>query len=134
MKNLLKKYLSWSSKEKWLFWQVLLRMIQIKTQLRFKNFETFKKWYAELDTEEYDFDELKQAIQRAATVSPKHFTCLPQALVFKKMARPYNVILVIGVQASEKMNLDAHAWCEQQGKVLIGDVPDFQYLPLWIWE
>ena len=62
-------------------------------------------------------------------------TCLTQALatrvLLSRLGQPAH--LRIGVAKSKKGQLQAHAWVESQGKIIIGDQPDlsrFAIMPL----
>ncbi|KPM49424.1 lasso peptide biosynthesis B2 protein [Jiulongibacter sediminis] len=136
MNNWLKKYNKLGIRERQTLKKAILQLIWVYLNLRFRSFENFKKWFKNsLKDESIQDDELLSAsISKASIIYPGMFTCLPQALAFKKMkGKASEYKLVIGVQPGVA-KLDAHAWIEKKGEVLIGDVPDFNYLPLWTWE
>ncbi|AWV97403.1 lasso peptide biosynthesis B2 protein [Arcticibacterium luteifluviistationis] len=121
--------------EKKAFYHVTWNMLQITIALKLLNFPSFKKFYRSISKKTTgNISEKKyiQAIKRFSSIKPKLFSCLPQALCFKKQFQDSK--LIIGVQASNTVNLDAHAWVERKGEFLIGEIPNFDYLPLWIWE
>ncbi|UBM59003.1 lasso peptide biosynthesis B2 protein [Marinilongibacter aquaticus] len=138
MRNWWSKYNRLSREEKKLFWFALRSMLNLKIRLKWMRFNAFKQYYSRYTASGLhcnDAEKLKKAIQRAALVAPKAFNCLPQALTFKKMiANNSEYKLVIGINPINKDKLDAHAWVEKQEDILIGDVPSFNYLPLWEWK
>jgi hypothetical protein len=59
--------------------------------------------------------------------------CLTQALALLLLLRRqgYTAELRIGVRPSEDKHLDAHAWIESEGRILIGRTADLsEYTPL----
>ncbi len=133
--NKLRKFISLTWEEKSNFLQAAYALIYISILLRVLNFAKFKSYFKKFqayNSTNLNETKYKEAIQKAAQIVPSTFTCLPQALAFKQQFS--NSKLVIGVQPSHKKRLDAHAWVERDGQILIGEVPNFEYLPLWIWE
>jgi Transglutaminase-like superfamily len=60
-------------------------------------------------------------------------TCLTQALAGQILLAQHGepALLRIGVAKSEAGKLEAHAWVESRGRVVIGDSPElFRYTPL----
>ena len=60
-------------------------------------------------------------------------SCLPQALTTQTMLkrRGYPAQIHIGLARSEAGMLEAHAWVESEGRVLVGDLTDLaRYTPL----
>lgn len=67
----------------------------------------------------------------ASSILPNHFVCLPQALVFKYVFRKEpNLTIKFGVQ-KEGNQLVSHAWVQQHDSILIGNLPAFNYIPIW---
>ena len=135
MKDWWKKFNSLTSQDKWLLIKALWNLIHLSFALRIPPFHYFKKYYRFLPaTSIHPLLTLQyaKAIRRASTLVPSIFTCLPQALTLKKGLKDCK--LIIGVQASQTLNLDAHAWVERDKQILIGEFPTFEYLPLWVWE
>jgi hypothetical protein len=137
MNNWLKKYNRLSPHQRRLLRKVICEIIWISLNLRFRSFQNFKQWFSR-SIQAYVFDNdhlLSEAILKVSTINPKKFTCLTQALTFKKMkGLEPDYKLIIGIQCNPSTSLDAHAWVEKSGQVLIGNVPDFKYTTLWIWE
>ncbi|WP_341224747.1 lasso peptide biosynthesis B2 protein [uncultured Arcticibacterium sp.] len=123
------------SDEKKAFYHAAWNMLRITVALRVLKFQSFKKYYKAISSRskaKFPEDIYKLAIKRFASIRPQTFSCLPQALCFKKQFQDSK--LIIGIQPSTTTNLDAHAWVERKGEFLIGEIPNFDYLPLWIWE
>ena len=60
-------------------------------------------------------------------------TCLPQALVTKLLFTRYGypAELRLGVAKNERGQLDAHAWVESDGVIVVGGLPDMtRFTPL----
>jgi hypothetical protein len=92
-----------------------------------------KKWNALLNAsspatvrpitqEGFSEEQVIWAVRAAARYVPTA-NCLPQAIVARQLLveQGYEPVLRIGVQAPEKLGLQAHAWVEAGGRVLIGD-------------
>ena len=59
--------------------------------------------------------------------------CLPQALALTCfLRRDRAVALIVGVRKNQAF--EAHAWVEKNGATLIGQLPDADFQPLWIWR
>ncbi len=57
-------------------------------------------------------------------------TCLVQALVLKYLVSDSR--LVIGVTGGEAF--EAHAWVERKGEIILGEVRETRFTPIWVWE
>ncbi len=80
-----------------------------------------------------DAEQVAEAVRRAARRVPGA-SCLTQALATRVALGRRGVVgeLRIGVAKDASGMLEAHAWIEFEGRVLIGDLPDlarFQPLP-----
>ncbi|GAB3952494.1 hypothetical protein GCM10028805_34640 [Spirosoma harenae] len=59
--------------------------------------------------------------------------CLPQALALTYLLKTDKGIkLVVGIQKTHKF--EAHAWVESNGTILLGELPNFSFQPLWTWH
>ena len=70
---------------------------------------------------------------RAASKGVPHATCLTQALAAQVLFSRYRhaADLKIGVAKGDAGGLEAHAWLEHGGRVVIGNVRDLgRYVPL----
>ena len=70
---------------------------------------------------------------RAASKGVPHATCLTQALAAQVLfaRHAHAVDLRIGVAKGEAGGLEAHAWLEHGGRVVVGNVRDLgRYVPL----
>ncbi|MFT3926106.1 MAG: lasso peptide biosynthesis B2 protein [Myxococcales bacterium] len=78
--------------------------------------------------------ELAWAVNGVGARFPERLNCLPRALATRWMMqrRGWSSSLEIGVARDAQGNLEAHAWIEHEGQVVIGLVPNlerFQKLP-----
>lgn len=69
---------------------------------------------------------IAQAVDRARRGMPGVYKCLPVAytghLLLHRNGHPSHV--QVGVSRDESGKVEAHAWVECEGRVLIGDLPD----------
>lgn len=74
------------------------------------------------DTERFSKARVVWAVETAARHMPLANTCLTQALAAQVLLarRGYPALLRIGVVKGDKDNLQAHAWVESGGEVVIG--------------
>ena len=83
-----------------------------------------------------ELEDVLWAVDRVGRTAPRQLHCLPRALAARQMlqrrgARP---ALCIGVMRSTEGQLQAHAWLEVDGVVVLGALPDldrFQRLQRW---
>ena len=125
--NRLSKFRHLPSREKILFIKAWILLGIIRLGLSLLRFTTLKKvltavspLMAKVD-QELPEDRLLWAVGTASRYVPKA-TCLAQALTaqlfLKQSGRQAS--LHIGVNGSEEGRLNAHAWVESRGKVIIG--------------
>jgi len=77
-------------------------------------------------------DHIAWAIRVASRYVPAA-TCLPQALAVRTLYKQqgYSARLHIGVAKGEGGQLEAHAWVESQGRIVVGNSQDLsRYTPL----
>jgi hypothetical protein len=76
-------------------------------------------------------EQLALAVQRTARRLPFRPTCLEQALALERLlhAAGLDAAVVLGVRRVGRA-LDAHAWIEHQGQILLGATPAGLYSPL----
>jgi hypothetical protein len=77
-------------------------------------------------------DRVTWAVSTAARYVPRS-SCLVQALTIKRLLAGlgHEAELHIGVAKDDKGHLEAHAWVEREGKILLGGLPDLsRYTPL----
>lgn len=145
MKNYLKKWTKFwqlSFAEKSWFLKAILVLSFIKIGLIVLPFSVFKRLFAFISKKNkpilfnnLEVTKIVVAIQRAAAVLPFPITCLPQALATKFFVRnDPSFLLKIGIQKSPENKIEAHAWVEKQGDIVIGEVISFQFIPLWEWH
>lgn len=103
--------------------------------LPFNKFKTYFSFIGNKNSSKNTTSEYALAISRATLFAKAKFTCLPQALALKKEFYVHSdVNLIIGISPDLSKKLDAHAWVERNNEFIIGEVPDFNYLPLWQWS
>jgi hypothetical protein len=135
MKVWWKKFRSLSCLDKWLLIKATWNLIHLTLALQILPFHLFKKYYKAIpsfNVKENRIQKYVIAIKRATNLSPSYFTCLPRAWVLKKATKKSK--LIIGIMPSQSINLDAHAWVEKDNEILIGEMPNFEYMPLWVWD
>ena len=125
--NRLSKFHHLPSREKILFIKAWILLGIVRLGLFLLRFTTLKKvlttaslLMAKVD-QELPEDRLLWAVGTASRYVPKA-TCLAQALtahLFLKQSRQ-QASLHIGVKGSEEGRINAHAWVESRGKVIIG--------------
>lgn len=86
-------------------------------------------------TDEFQIKNIIWAVNVSSKYMPGKVKCLARALTteFLMNCLGYYPELRIGIAKGETEKLEAHAWIESQGKVLIGQLEDlarFQVLPL----
>jgi hypothetical protein len=77
-------------------------------------------------------DRIAWAVRVASRYVPAA-TCLPQALAVRMLFKQqgYPARLHIGVAKGEREQLEAHAWVESQGRIVVGNSQDLsRYTPL----
>jgi hypothetical protein len=69
---------------------------------------------------------LARTVIAAAKLMPARATCLPQAICGQILlaAYGYDTKLQIGVTNTLNHGIEAHAWVEYDGDVLVGNVPN----------
>ena len=123
----LNKFLRLSFSEKILLARIWLLLAIIRSGLSLLPFPTLRKVLTAISPliarggEAWSADRLVWAVGAASRYVPRA-TCLAQALaiqlVLKQSGRQAS--LHIGVNGVEGDHLDAHAWVESQGRILIG--------------
>jgi len=79
-----------------------------------------------------DLDKVSWAVNQASRLMPK-VKCLARALTAQVLLRWRGCCadLRIGVAKSESGKLEAHAWVESQGRIIVGSLADLsRYTPL----
>jgi hypothetical protein len=118
-----------STTEKWLLVKVALLLGAIRLGLRVLPFWTLRGAVAQLarvpagspHINRASVEQLVWTVTVASRYVPKA-TCLTQALVTQILLgrRGYPARLHVGVAKSERGRLQAHAWLESQGRVVVG--------------
>jgi hypothetical protein len=78
---------------------------------------------------------LAWAIDASTAHLPGEWNCLPRALVAHTLCErwDYDATMQIGVAQSDEDDIDAHAWVEHDGAIVVGEIPDlerYSLLPL----
>lgn len=146
MKSLKTYFTRWRQldfEEKVLFFKAICTLLLIKVGLLFLPFSSFRKvynWFARTTTKEEvssrQIERTVWAVRSVADHLPVELLCLPRALATKYLLRQVPALtLEIGVDMTAAKVLEAHAWVEKNGSVLIGDWPEtVSYQRLWVWE
>lgn len=100
-------------------------------------FDTLRRWVERTARERATAgraseEQIVWAVARASHYVPGAHSCLPRALaahvLLRREGHPSD--LRIGVALDEHKKLQAHAWVESRGKVVIGDTDLTRYTPL----
>ena len=111
----------------------------VRLGLRFLPFRTLQKRLAQLSQvspktpEHLSIGKIVWAIDTATRYMPGGVKCLARALVAQTMMQQHGHSgeLRIGVAKGETGELEAHAWVEHRGRVVIGYLSDLQrYVPM----
>jgi hypothetical protein len=130
------RFLGLSWRERWLLVEAATLLLAIGAGLRvcpFRRLRTLLAFFARLGTDPIAADRVAWAVAAAARRLPRWSSgCLPQALAAETLLarRGYRPELRIGVRASRlgrparEPALEAHAWVELEGAVLVGALDD----------
>ncbi|MCL4294766.1 MAG: lasso peptide biosynthesis B2 protein [Anaerolineae bacterium] len=135
-------FLNLSPTEQQLLIKAALLLGLITLGLRAFSFQTLRRWLTGVarnsialqDTNRPSPERVARVVQAAGRYVPGA-TCLPQALAVQTLLkqRGYSSSLRIGVAKGEGGQLEAHAWVESQGRIVIGnsnDLARYTLLPL----
>lgn len=133
-----KQFVQLSSSDQLLLIRAFFVVSAIQLGLKLLSFQTFRQLYSKLtqadkstETPRLLIDRNIRAIQKVS--GPLSAFCLPQALALTYFLRKdKHIDLIVGVRKSH--TFEAHAWVEKNGTVLIGDLPDLDFQPLWTWH
>ena len=78
-------------------------------------------------------EQIVHAVELSSRYMPGEVLCLPRALTMQVLMRHQGFApqLRIGVAKGEQGNLEAHAWVEHQGNIVMGYIRDLsRYTPL----
>lgn len=140
----IRKWNALSAFEKRCFIRAFVSLTWIGLLLKLLPFRHFKSFYTRVSHAfEHSRETLTQeqvtslcrAVRVVANMHPLTLLCLPQALSvnFLMFGTP-RLTLQIGVQKGVASGFEAHAWVELDGRIIIGDLPEMTYQPLWIWQ
>ena len=113
-------------------------LLVIKAGLGLLSFQQFRRLYSRLTSGKKSRNTPVSLINRQIWAIKKvsgslRATCLPQALVLAYVLRnEKHIDLIVGVRKSP--TFEAHAWVEKSGRILIGELPDATFQPLWTWQ
>lgn len=140
MKRLL-KFLHLTKRDRKLLISAALVICAIKLGLLLLPFQTLHRLLARMtratsrlqEADRAGLGKVVWAVTVASRYMPGSAKCLAQALATQVLLakRGHSAHLRIGVAKSESGQLEAHAWVESQGKIIIGSLPDLaRYTPL----
>lgn len=143
MINLARKFLLLSGSERGLLIKAVLLLAAIKLGLWLLPFETLLRFLVGISGSPIDApsgtseartfaSEVVWAIETASEYTPGSKTCLVRALAAQVLLARwgYPALLHIGVLKGEGGQLQAHAWLESEGEVLIGGEEAGSFTPL----
>jgi hypothetical protein len=139
MKRLL-KFMHLPAAERWLLVKAALMLSAIRLGLELIPFQTLRRLLAKVaeastglqETDRSSADRIVWAVEAAGRRLPGAGTCLTQALAAQVLlARRGNPAqLRIGVLKGEEGRLEAHAWLESKGRIVIGGSELERFTPL----
>ncbi len=112
------------------FWVVMVRL-----GLTFLPFQTLRHLLARIRRQVRSSWQSPERIAWAVVATSRHVpraTCLTQALAAQVLLerQGYSTQLQIGVNRGQTKSLEAHAWLECQGKIVIGGELAGEFIPL----
>ena len=130
--NKLVKFLNLNKQERQLFIQAYVLLMLIRLGLFLLPFQTLKKILGKVSqigkptNSQITTRSIAQVINRSSRFSPGTVLCLAKALATDTLMNIYGFPcqLHIGVAKGQDNNLEAHAWVEAEGKVVVGYLPD----------
>jgi hypothetical protein len=133
-------FLRLSAPERQLLIKAALLLAAIRLGLGLLPFHTLRHLLAKVaeaptgfrETDRSSADRIAWAVEAAGRHLPRAGTCLTQALAAQVLLarRGYPALLRIGVVKSEEGRLEAHAWLESRGRIVIGGSGLERYIPL----
>jgi len=136
----IRKFLSLSTADQGLLLKSVFLLGMITLGLRVLSFQTMQRFLMGTGQKTAGGHRIDQPsasrIAWAVRVASRYIpaaTCLPQALAVRMLfkQRGYPARLHIGVAKGERGQLEAHAWVESQGRIVVGNSPDLsRYTPL----
>ncbi len=134
----IRKFLSLSGDEQKLLSQTVLLVAGVRASLTLSSLDAALRWSERFvgngsrssHATEADTEQAVLAVRRASTIVPGA-SCLTQAIATKALLarRGQASTLRLGV-AKKDEDLEAHAWLEADGKVLIGEFEERRFTPL----
>ncbi|MBW4509603.1 MAG: lasso peptide biosynthesis B2 protein [Scytonematopsis contorta HA4267-MV1] len=91
-----------------------------------------KATQSKVKSQQFSVSKIVWAVNAASRCMPG-VKCLARAFTCQLLMshNNYSYSLRIGVTKGEKDNLEAHAWIEHRGRVVIGNLPDlYKFIPL----
>ncbi len=113
-------------------------LLCLRLSLKLLSFPQFKRLYSRLTKSDklqnISDAEIAQKVRIIGIASNiLNANCLPQALALKYFLRnDKSAEIIIGVSNSN--DFAAHAWVEKNGEILIGEIQNADFTPLWIWK
>jgi hypothetical protein len=127
--------------ERWLLVKAALLLAAIRLGLGLLPFHTLRRLVAEVaeaptgwlqEADRSSADRIVWAVEAAGRHLPGAGTCLTQALAAQVLLarRGHPGLLHIGVVKGEEGKLEAHAWLESRGRIVIGGSELERFTPL----
>lgn len=132
------KFYNLSFTDKILLVKTLALLLFLRLSLKLLSFSQFKRLYSRLTesnkVQNITDTEIAQKVRIIGIASNfLHANCLPQALALKYFLRnDKSAEIIIGVNNSK--DFAAHAWVEKNGEILIGEIQNADFTPLWNWK
>ena len=120
--------MSWAAKK--LFLYVFTLLLLIRLGMRFLPFDRLSRFTLKLGLRSprnrYTLQGLIWAVLTSSRFTPGGAKCLARALTMQVLMQQqgYPSEICIGVSKRDRTTLEAHAWVESQGEVIMGWLPD----------
>lgn len=122
--------LSWQQRRALLYALLIINVIRLSLwffsfgMIRQQLKTVLSRWVCSPQTEKISVAFIVQAISIAANYSPGKVKCLARALTAQLLLNRYGYShnFHIGVTKNESQELEAHAWIEYRGQVIVGEL------------
>jgi Transglutaminase-like superfamily len=141
----LRKFLNITPSDRHLLLSAVLLLGVVRLGMWLLSFQTLRRLLAILSqansqtqaVDQSSIDKIVWAVNVASYYMPGHVKCLARALTTKVLLNRYGYLpeLRIAVAKGDRGQFEAHAWVENQGQIVIGQLGDLsRYTPMPFFE
>lgn len=135
------KFLKLSQSDRHIFWRAYLLMMLVRLGMLLLPFKKLQNLILKANqlkflarfSPSFTVKDIAIGVNRSARFSPGEVKCLAKALTTAVLMEIYSLPYQtkIGVAKGENNNLEAHAWVESEGKIVIGYLADMsRFIPM----